>query len=251
MSNTPSDDRSPEQPEPYGRQQPGSYGEQQPGPYGQQQSYQPPQYGPPQPWQQQAAYAGYQSPGVFGGYAPVGTALRNAAPVSAGLQIAANFVDGLITGVIGLVVFFASLGPAYANLLSYSATSPTSTSRTVAGQFAAQAFTGMAVFGVVMLALGIFLWWWLAKKGKSFGFAVFGLRLVSAQDGQPLGWGKTFLRYLVMSLGSSLTGGLLGLLFWLSPLFDSTSGWFRAWQDKMVDGVMINHKLGQDTLAPR
>lgn len=226
-----------------GSGQPSSYGSPQASHYAQS----------PQPWPSELPnQAGLPNPNpsLYGGYGQfaVASPLRGAAPAGAGLQIAANLIDGLITGVISLVVFGIAAGPAYVNLISFAASNPRM-SNAVAMKLLMDVGVGASIASLILLALGIFLWWWLAKKGKNFGFAIFGLRLVSAQSGQGLGWGKTMLRYLVLNLGSSFTFGLLGLLFWLSPLFDNSSGWFRAWQDKMFDGVMINSKLGRDTLA--
>jgi uncharacterized RDD family membrane protein YckC len=157
-------------------------------------------------------------------------------------------VDGVIMSIIGTVLFFATTGPAYFSLIRLSVDYPSQVTSSQSSALFGQFLVGFLIFSLISLAIGIFFWWWLATKGKTIGYAIFGLRLVSVEDGQPLGWGKTCLRWLLTTIGSSLTGGILGILFLLSPLFDNVSGWHRAWQDKIFDGVVINHKLGRDTL---
>lgn len=102
---------------------------------------------------------------------------------------------------------------------------------------------------LLWLLIALVFVWWLASRGKSIGNAIFGLRLVSTADGHPIGWGNALLWYAVVIVGSALTGGILGILFLLSPLFDNESGWNQAWQDKMVSAVLINHRMGRDTLT--
>lgn len=106
----------------------------------------------------------------------------------------------------------------------------------------------LTAIGVVWLLVAVFFIGLLAIRGSSAGNAMLGLRLVSTADGQPIGWGKALLWYAVVIVGSVLTCGILGLLFLLSPLFDTESGWHQAWQDKMVGAVTINHKMGPDTV---
>lgn len=230
--------------EPQGPGQPGGYPP-QPGPYGY-----PPQPGP-----------GYGYP--QGGYRPRNRypGVEGAEPTSAGRQILAAFVDNLILGVVfsvlGLLAFtplFATLGslPSSASTPSYDqyGNPTTGLSPDQAGALAGSIAASLAIMAVLFLIVGIVLWWWLATRGKSIGNAVFGLRLVGQETGRPLGWGPTFLRGLLMWGANALTGGIMGLLFWLSPLFDSTSGWYQSWQEKLFKGVVIDHKQGRDTFGP-
>ncbi|GGC85183.1 hypothetical protein GCM10011512_10070 [Tersicoccus solisilvae] len=243
-----------------------SYGQQggQPG-YGSSPSYGQQGGQPGQP----GGYPAAGQPGPGYGYPQGGYLARNpypgvegARPTGAGLQIGAAFVDNLILGVIFGVLGGLSFIPLFATLAglpssAYRRTTNASGTRTrseltpeatnaVLGSVAAS----FAIMAVLFIIVGVLLWWWLATRGKSIGNAIFGLRLVSQETGQPLGWGPIFLRGLLVWGTSTLTSGIMGLLFWLSPLFDSTSGWFQAWQDKLFKGVVINHREGPDTYTP-
>lgn len=82
----------------------------------------------------------------------------------------------------------------------------------------------------------------LATVKRSPGMALLGLELVSTDQFTPVTAGQGFLRGVILTLSSIASGGVLGLLFWLSPLFDSTSGWAQSWQDKIVNAVVIDTK---------
>ncbi len=206
----------------------------------------------PAGWQQpqyaQPPYSAHQAP--YGGPA-FHPALQGAAPVPAGLQIGSKLLEALIIsipasilGLLAFVPFFVAIfraasDPALDN-------SPADGTGAVIGAFIVTAF----VVALIWLLVALFFIWWLAARGKSIGNAIFGLRLVSTTNGQPIGWGKALLWYVVVIGGSALTGGILGLLFLLSPLFDNVSGWNQAWQDKMVGAVLISHNMGRDTFSP-
>lgn len=196
----------------------------------------------------QPPYAAHQ--GSYGG-APYHPSLQSAAPVPAGLQIGARLLEALITGIAASVLGLLALVPFIAALVQVSSTGqPAGVGEDgqAGALFAAFATTTLVILLAWLLTALVFVWW-LAARGKSIGSAVFGLRLVSTGDGQPIGWGKALLWYAVVIIGSALTGGILGLLFLLSPLFDNESGWNQAWQDKMVGAVLINHRMGRDTFA--
>lgn len=207
---------------------------------------------PEDPWQQpqyaQPPYAAHQA--AYGG--PVfHPALQGAAPVPAGLQIGSKLLEALIIsipvsilGLLAFVPFFVAIFRAASDPALGS--SPADGTGAVIGAFMVTAL----VVALLWLLVALFFIWWLATRGKSIGNAIFGLRLVSTTDGQPIGWGKALLWYAVVIIGSALTGGILGLLFLLSPLFDNVSGWHQAWQDKMVGAVLINHNMGRDTFIP-
>lgn len=178
-------------------------------------------------------------------------ALYGAAPVSAGLQIGSRLLEAVIVGTAASLLSLLALVPFMAAVIQVSFADPPADagqSPQAGGLIAAFTTTALVVLLVWLLVALIFMWW-LAARGKSIGNAIFGFRLVSTIDGQPIGWAKALLWYAVIIIGSSLTGGILGLLFLLSPLFDSETGWNQAWQDKMVSAVLINHRMGPDTPA--
>ncbi|GAB3527500.1 RDD family protein [Arthrobacter monumenti] len=170
-------------------------------------------------------------------------ALQGVAPASAGAQIGSRTFDVIVVGIPVLALSFFGLALLGLFLLAMSMTGDDQTSDIIA------AYAGpLAGIAVVWLLAAIFFIGLLAIRGSSAGNAMKGLRLVSTADGQPIGWRKALLWYAVVIVGSVLTVGILGLLFLLSPLFDTESGWHQSWQDKMVGAVMINRKMGPDTL---
>lgn len=196
----------------------------------------------------QPPYAAHQGP--YGGV-PDHPALQGGAPVPAGLQIGARLLEALIVGIAASVLALLALVPFIVAIVQVSsAGQPAGVGEDgQAGALFAAVTTTALVILLAWLLIALVFVWWLASRGKSIGTAIFGLRLVSTNDGQPIGWGKALLWYAVVIIGSALTGGILGLLFLLSPLFDNDSGWNQAWQDKMVGAVLINHRMGRDTFA--
>jgi uncharacterized RDD family membrane protein YckC len=203
------------------------------------------------PGQQQYAQQPYSQSGYvnYAGGPAYYPALQGAAPTGAGTQIGAQLVEWLILSVPATLVVVLSMIPMFSAIASVAATSSNQLTDAQAAELFGAALLSFGIAAVLSIAVGIFLWWWLAVKGKSIGYAIFRLRLVSADTGQPLGWGKIFLRFLVVYVVGVVTAGIGNLLFLLSPLFDSTSGWYQAWQDKMFGAVVINHKQGRDTYA--
>lgn len=214
--------------------------------------YAPPNYGPPQSGPENFNNPDY---GPRYGQEQQYPALQGAAPASAGLQIAAKLVEAVLIAIPVVVLSMLAVIPFIFAIVA-AADYDTGTARGSAGENPLMADVGMifaafiTIVGVILLIwllLSLALVWWLAVRGGSFGNAIFGLRLVSTETGQPIGWGKSLLWYVVVIVGTVVTGGILGLLFLLSPLFDSASGWNQAWQDKMVGAVLINTRMGRDT----
>jgi len=76
-----------------------------------------------------------------------------------------------------------------------------------------------------------------ARGGQTIGKQVMKIKVVKL-DGQPIGWGSAASRVYVQSIASACTCGVAGLLFALSPLFDS-SPWRRGWPDQLASTVVI------------
>jgi len=72
-----------------------------------------------------------------------------------------------------------------------------------------------------VVSVGYFVWWLIAlKDGQTPGKKIVGIRAVSADTGETLGWGMTFVReFLVKSLLFSVFGGIL-----ISMMFGTFSG---------------------------
>ena len=74
------------------------------------------------------------------------------------------------------------------------------------------------------VAVFVYYFWNTAYRqgttGQSIGKQQQGISLVTIADGQPVGFGMAFVRYLVASALSSFTCGIYGILDLLWPLWD-------------------------------
>ena len=164
------------------------------------------------------SYGDYQPQPPPPGYgAPMG-----AAYASIGKRILAHIIDGFIIGlgaIPGVIVMMIGGGLA----------ASTADSRgQLSDQAAAGAF-GIIFFGYALLFLGIIALWiyncyLLGRDGATIGKRLMRIKVLDAQ-GQPLGFGKAFLRELVKQ---ALGGACFILLLW--PLWDEQK---QGLQDKI------------------
>ncbi|WP_407361337.1 RDD family protein [Microbacterium sp. LBN7] len=96
---------------------------------------------------------------------------------------------------------------------------------------------------VSLLLLGWFVVYTLMQAGNgSIGMRAQGLRLVSATDQGPLGFGRTLLRNIIFGLAGSIVVG------YFTPLFDG-SGRFQGWHDKVAGSLMLDARASAPTAA--
>lgn len=90
---------------------------------------------------------------------------------------------------------------------------------------------------VSLVLLGWFFVYTVMQAGSgSIGMRAQGLRLVSATDGSPLGFGRTLLRNVIFGLAASVVVG------YFTPLFDG-SGRFQGWHDKVAGALMLDARV--------
>jgi Predicted membrane protein/domain len=94
-------------------------------------------------------------------------------------------------------------------------------------------FIALPAYAAVIL----YEWVMLAASGQTFGKRIMKIKVVRV-DGRPLGWAAAFARVYVQVFVSMVSCGIGGLLFVLSPLFDS-SPWKRGWPDQLASSVVI------------
>lgn len=92
--------------------------------------------------------------------------------------------------------------------------------------------------GVVLLAYGLLLWWMFASRAAGPGMRVMRLQLVGAADGKPIGWGRFFLRQLVLYALAATGIGLIvmAVLLILNPLH-------QGWHDLAARSVVIAERV--------
>lgn len=87
---------------------------------------------------------------------------------------------------------------------------------------------------VVLLAWTLAQWWAYGTRKAGVGYRLAGLELVGVDDGQPIGWGRMFLRTLIYrALWASVIGGVLMCIFLV--IHDRRQGW----HDLAVKSVSI------------
>lgn len=237
--------------DPYG-QQPG-YGQQQPG-YGQQPPAQPgygqqpgqPGYGQPpaQPGygQQPPAQPGYGQPPAQPGYgqppAQPGYGTPPASPpAQAGYQEVHHHHHYGSTGQLaewgsragGYIIDYLIAGAPFFVLYLIGAMLSSSGSGGAAAIGALFVLIGAAVY------FGLLLWiiYQEGTTGQSIGKRQMGIRLVSAQTGQPIGFGMAFLRKIAHFLD-----GLVCYLGFLWPLWDDRK---QTFADKVCNTIVVRN----------
>lgn len=80
-------------------------------------------------------------------------------------------------------------------------------------------------------------WWAYATRGAGLGARVMGLRVVSVEDGQPIGWWRCFLRYVIFNaLAGTLVGGLALLYFLVRQERH------QGWHDVVTNALVVEDK---------
>uniref|UniRef100_UPI0020281ED3 RDD family protein n=1 Tax=Actinotalea sp. C106 TaxID=2908644 RepID=UPI0020281ED3 len=100
---------------------------------------------------------------------------------------------------------------------------------------------------VLLLALGVFQWWYLGTRGWTIGKRLVGLRVLGAETGRPVGLGRALLRFLVPAAGS-LACGVGQWVVYASPFFDS-SGRRQGWHDKAAGTIVYDVATGVDPMT--
>lgn len=100
-----------------------------------------------------------------------------------------------------------------------------------------QILVALIAFSVLMLAYGLLLWWMFAARGAGPGMRITKLQLVGVADGKPIGWGRFFLRQLILGACAATGVGLILLVVMLvvNPLR-------QGWHDQAARSVVITER---------
>ncbi|MFD2026643.1 RDD family protein [Promicromonospora aerolata] len=168
----------------------------------------------------------------------VGVSAVQPAPVAyagTGRRFLAALLDAAVVGVVAWVILMiglASAGGTGALLMSPEA-------------IAAAMTVPQLISGVLVLGYWLGVSAWEGKTGKTVGNLVCKIRTVDAVAHDPIGFGRAFLRWLIVGLGSivCLVGQILVLV---SPAFDG-QGKRQGWHDKLGRAVVL---MASDVVAP-
>ncbi len=98
---------------------------------------------------------------------------------------------------------------------------------------------GVSLIGGVVTLVGLVFAVVLGTMGSSPGKAAMGLRLVSAEEGRPIGVGRAMLRTLVVGMAAVPTFGIgLASLAWTALMDPRRQR--RGWHDHLTDSIVVD-----------
>ncbi len=107
---------------------------------------------------------------------------------------------------------------------------------------------GSILLVVAILAWGLVQWRMHATTGQTIGKRAVGIRTLAVPAGTAPGPGRTFGRYLLLSVANLFC--FAGLLFVLSVFWDPDR-LLRGWHDKAANVFLVDIRSGRDPLAAR
>jgi uncharacterized RDD family membrane protein YckC len=144
-----------------------------------------------------------------------------------GRRFLAALVDGAVIGVVAWVILMIGLATA----------GGTGTLLMSPDVIASRMLVPQLISGVLVLGYWLGVSAWEGKTGKTVGNLVCKIRTVDVVAHDPIGFGRAFLRWLMVGLGSlvCLVGQILVLV---SPAFDG-GGKRQGWHDKVGRAVVL------------
>jgi uncharacterized RDD family membrane protein YckC len=229
-------------------------GEYPPGDQGTPGGYPPPQQPPPggyPPPQQPGAYPppqaqpyGQQPYGQQPGYgAPTGAGPTNQVTLASGQtawlgdigpRFLARLIDGLIIGVVFGILYAIII----AGFLASTDVDPVTGEVEGGAGFVVIWFVSVLILAVLTVLYEV---GFIAVRGATIGKQVMGLKVVNESSGEIIGWGPSFLRWLVPNAAGWVTCGIGTFVVYLSVLFDN-SGRRQGWYQKVSKDLVITTK---------
>ncbi|MCF4122828.1 RDD family protein [Antribacter sp. KLBMP9083] len=157
-----------------------------------------------------------------------------------GRRFLAWLLDGLVAGVVVGVIGFVGLQVAGVPL------GVTATTSQEANDLLGRLSGVYLLSGLVGLAYAVTMWIWEGRTGRTLGNLALGIRTVDAETRGAVGFGRAFLRTLLVSLGS-LACGVGQLVVLLSPLWDK-GGRRQGWHDKVARAVVVDVRGAVETI---
>ncbi len=163
-------------------------------------------YVAPQPYPSQTTYAGFW------------------------IRVVARLVDSLILGIPFSILFgvFAAAGGLFA--------SSSSSSNNSNAQGAAVAIFGSAFILLYLIAIVVTFGYWIyfwGSSGQTLGMRLLRLRVVDANTGAPIGYGRATIRLLMTFVNTWAC-----YVGWIWVAFDARK---QGWHDKVANSVVIHY----------
>jgi uncharacterized RDD family membrane protein YckC len=144
------------------------------------------------------------------------------------IRLVARLIDSLIIGIPFGILFglFAALG-GFAGSVNSSSQNP---------QGAASAFFGGAFILLYLFAIAVTFGYWIyfwGSTGETIGMRLLRLRIVDANTGAPIGYGRAVIRLLM-----SFVNTWACYIGWIWVAFDARK---QGWHDKVASSVVIHY----------
>jgi uncharacterized RDD family membrane protein YckC len=174
-------------------------------------------------------------PPPSGGMVPPQPPLGYAAPVASGgqttyggfwIRVVARLLDGLVVG-IPFAILFGIIA------VAFGASANSSNQGT---QQAGTAIFGGAFVLLYLIAIVVSVVYWIyfwGSSGQTIGMRVLRLRVVDADNGAPIGYGRAAIRFLM-----SIINSLACYIGWIWVAFDARK---QGWHDKVANSVVIHY----------
>ena len=178
---------------------------------------------------------GSPPPPSFGSPPPPGYVVGGAAGpyASFGARLGAWLLDGILYGLVQLPFVIGAIALIAASLKDCSGENSDGTTTCLPGEFQGGLFAlGILIGFVGLILVAIIYLRALGKTGQTWGRKIVGVKVVGQGTGQPIGFGKAFLRQLVANVASSAIC-YLGFL-WM--LWDKDK---QTWHDKVISSIVV------------
>ena len=155
-------------------------------------------------------------------------------------RLIAHVIDRVIVGAIVLAGLF---GMAWAWIASKSERAEGDWGPFNGVVFSDWEYWARGLVAAAVFAFLVYAAWFLAalRRGQTPGKQIVGVRVIRA-NGEPSGWGRAFLRevvveWIVVSTLSAMTGGIFYVVNYVWPLWDKDR---QALHDKMVETLVVD-----------
>jgi uncharacterized RDD family membrane protein YckC len=202
---------------------------------------QPPGYPPPQqPYGQQPYGQPYPAQPYDAGTGPGATSYVTLMTGST-VQIA-DFGKRALGRIIDAVIVGVVFGILYAIVIGVFIGTAETTFNTDTGEFETTGLGGAGLFVVTTLLLLVaqvlYEVAFVALRGQTPGKMIIGTKVVNEASGELLGWGPSFMRWLIVAIGGFVCSIIGQIFVYCTVLFDKT-GKMQGWHDKVAKDYVI------------
>jgi len=145
------------------------------------------------------------------------------------IRVLARLIDGLIIGIPFSILF--GLLAAFGGLFASNSSSSNQSAQTAAFTLFGGAFLLLYLFAIVV-SIGYWIYFW-GTTGETLGMRLLRLRIVDANTGGPIGYGRAAIRLLMTFVNTWAC-----YIGWIWVAFDPRK---QGWHDKVANSVVIRY----------